>query len=65
LTKYKKRYFLEAGIWVPNTNKNKRSVFSEIKEKQIKTITRSQLNHLIVEKTLKSLKKPWLLLTTI
>lgn len=50
LTKYKKRYFLEAGLWVPNTNKKKRSTFSEIKEKQIKTIVRSQLNHLIVGK---------------
>ena len=51
LTKHKKKYFLEAGIWVPNTNKNKGSAFSEIEGKQIKTIVRSQLNHLTAEKT--------------
>ena len=53
LTKHKKKYFLEAGIWVPNTNKNKGSAFSEIEGKQIKTIVRSQLNHLTAEKTWK------------
>lgn len=41
LTKYKNKYFPEAEIWIAYTNKKKVN-FSEIKEKQIKTVVRRQ-----------------------